>query len=324
VHFAERKWVGSAGIPAAELTQQIEEMLTRYGFTHVFDTGSVWRETEAIRARVESGEVPGPKIFTAGGILFPKGGLPSPKLIIALGLMAEGAKEVATPEEAAAVARRQIELGADAAKVYAATWGFERAVMPVEVVRAAAREAHAQKKLLFAHPSNRQGIEAALEGGADILVHTAPESGPWDSALVARMKARNVALIPTLKLWRYETRRARASAVRGFIQAGIDQLRSYSRAGGPILFGTDVGYMADYDPADELTMMREAGMSFPEILASMTTAPAGRFGQAGRTGRIAPGMDADLVLLGGDPERDIRQLVNPRLVLRAGKVLFRR
>jgi imidazolonepropionase-like amidohydrolase len=72
VHFAERKWVGSAGIPAAELTQQIEEMLTRYGFTHVFDTGSVWRETEAIRARVESGEVPGPKIFTAGGILSPR------------------------------------------------------------------------------------------------------------------------------------------------------------------------------------------------------------------------------------------------------------
>ncbi|MGH9320647.1 MAG: amidohydrolase family protein [Vicinamibacteria bacterium] len=38
------------------------------------------------------------------------------------------------------------------------------------------------------------------------------------------------------------------------------------------------------------------GLSWREILASLTTAPAARFGESDRRGRIAPGMDADLVL----------------------------
>jgi hypothetical protein len=42
VHFFERKWANAATIPAPELTRQLQEMLTRYGFTSVFDLGSMW------------------------------------------------------------------------------------------------------------------------------------------------------------------------------------------------------------------------------------------------------------------------------------------
>jgi len=56
------------------------------------------------------------------------------------------------------------------------------------------------------------------------------------------------------------------------------QLQAFSRAGGQVLFGTDVGYIEPLDTSEEFTWMSRAGMSFQEILASLTTNPAQRFG----------------------------------------------
>jgi imidazolonepropionase-like amidohydrolase len=84
--------------------------------------------------------------------------------------------------------------------------------------------------------------------------------------------------------------------------------------------GTDVGYMTDYDPTDEYRYMKQAGMSFKQILAALTTAPARRFGRSERiTGRLEKGMDADLVVLDGDPESDITVLSRVRAVWREGR-----
>ena len=72
VHFMERKWADVAKIPVPELTGQIQEMLTQYGFTSVVDTGSMWANTRLIRDRIEAGEIPGPRIRSTGEILMPK------------------------------------------------------------------------------------------------------------------------------------------------------------------------------------------------------------------------------------------------------------
>ena len=90
-----------------------------------------------------------------------------------------------------------------------------------------------------------------------------------------------------------------------------------------MLFGTDVGYMHDYDPADEYTLMQRAGMTLPQTLASLTTAPAERFGVAGQLGRIATGFAADLTVLRQDPSRDIRALANVAYTIRDGRVIYR-
>ena len=78
------------------------------------------------------------------------------------------------------------------------------------------------------------------------------------------------------------------------------------------------------DPTDEYISMLAAGLSYGQILASLTTAPAERFGFAAKTGRIAKGMDADLTVVDGEPERDIRALARVRYTLRAGRVVFER
>jgi imidazolonepropionase-like amidohydrolase len=63
--------------------------------------------------------------------------------------------------------------------------------------------------------------------------------------------------------------------------------------------------------------------SFSQLLASLTSAPAERFGVGDRAGRVAPGFDADLVVLADDPSVDLRALARVRNALRRGEILYR-
>jgi len=68
--------------------------------------------------------------------------------------------------------------------------------------------------------------------------------------------------------------------------------------------------------------MDRAGLNFPQILAALTTAPAIRYGFGKHKGRVAPGMDADLVVLGGDPAEDIAAFTDVRYVIRNGAMVY--
>jgi imidazolonepropionase-like amidohydrolase len=323
VHFMERQWAGAADIPAAELSRQLQAMLTRYGVTSVFDTGSSWDNTRRLRDRIESGELPGPRIRSTGEILVPKGGSIKSDILDVIGSMRIQTPEIADVESALAASKKLLDAGADGIKLYAATWYPPFVTLPESAMLAASEEAHRRGKPVFAHPTNRTGLLAALRGGADILVHTTPQSGAWDETVLSAMKERGVALIPTLKLWKYELRHDRVSARERFAGLGIGQLRAWLASGGAVLFGTDVGYMNDYDPSDEYDLMAEAGMSFRQILASLTAAPAQRFGASKQLGRIAPGFTADLVILGRDPSKDVRGFGAVQYTIRDGVIIYR-
>jgi imidazolonepropionase-like amidohydrolase len=322
VHFMERKWANVEKIPAAELTDQVQTMLTRYGFTSVFDTGSSWDNTRRLRNRIESGEITGPRIRATGEILVPKGGVPADLVFDITGAMRMKIPEIADDVEATSAAKALLDGGVDGIKVYAATWAPPIVALPEGAIRAVVEEAHRRGKPVFAHPSNRNGLMAAVNGGVDVIVHTAPQAGPWDESIIAAMKKARVALIPTLKLWMYEFRHDRTSSAKRFAGVGSSQLRAWLDSGGEVLFGTDVGYMNDYDPSDEYTLMAQAGMSFRQILASMTTVPALRFGDSHRLGRIASGLSADLVVLSTDPAENVRAFGDVRSTIRDGKIIF--
>ncbi len=322
VHFIEPKWENSSAMPASKLSQQLKGMLTKYGFTTVFDIGSVWVETSAIRRRIESGEIDGPRILTVGEILSVKGGL-TPALMRRLGFLPDMIIEIGTLEEGSERAKQQLKKGVDAIKIYAATTVDTLVEMPPEIVQAIANEAHRNRKLAFAHPYNAHGLEASIKGGVDVLVHTIPNAGKLSKNQIARMKRNRMSLIPTLKLWKVDAGREGMPSDKAekFINAGVEQLREYFQAGGQIIFGTDVGYI-DYDPTEEYVFMERAGMNFRQILESLTTAPANRFGLSRKTGRIAPGLDADIVILGSDPASDVKAFSTVRYTLRAGKIIY--
>jgi imidazolonepropionase-like amidohydrolase len=68
--------------------------------------------------------------------------------------------------------------------------------------------------------------------------------------------------------------------------------------------------------------MAGAGLDWRAILASLTTAPAARFGESGRRGRVAAGQDADLVVLGTDPAADVSAFADVRYTIRGGRVVY--
>jgi len=323
VHFVQRKWANVQAIPAAELSEQMVAMITRWGFTSVYDIGSPLENTQRLRDRIEAGEIPGPRIRSTGEILFAKGGAPDPRILDVVGTMRIQFPEVTEAAEATAAAKKLLDAGADGIKVYAASLGWPTVLLPQSAIEAAAHEAHQRGKPLFAHPQTREGLMAAVHGGADILAHTIPNAGQLDNATVSLLKSAQIAVIPTLKLWRYELRNERISQRTQFVQTGVDQLRSWAASGGTVLFGTDVGYMDDYDTTEEYELMARAGMNAPQILASLTTAPAERFGEATRAGRIAPGFAADLVVLDKDPSEDVRAFAAVRYTIRNGKLIYK-
>lgn len=79
-----------------------------------------------------------------------------------------------------------------------------------------------------------------------------------------------------------------------------------ARCGVPILAGTDAPLRTAYGLSmhRELALLVEAGLSPSEALVAATAAPARRFGLADR-GWIAPGLQADLLMVDGDPTRDV-------------------
>jgi imidazolonepropionase-like amidohydrolase len=161
-----------------------------------------------------------------------------------------------------------------------------------------------------------------VENGVDVLAHTAPGPEPLGDDLLATMKSNNVALIPTLKLWSYELRRGGTPeiVVQMVQDFAVTQLSDYYSAGGEILFGTDAGYMRNFDTEDEFLLMSKAGMDFDGILASLTTNPARRF--ANESGRLDIGTTADIVVYAGDPTKDVAAFSQIRYTIREGKVVF--
>jgi imidazolonepropionase-like amidohydrolase len=309
---------------SADLSSQLHGMFTRWGFTTVFDTASVLANTNNIRRRIETGEVRGPRILTVGEPFYPKGGTP----VYIKGFIEENhipSAEVESVPQAVERARQQIKDGTDGIKIFSGAITAHGVLpMPMDVATAIVAEAHRSGKPVFAHPSNAEGLEVAIQSGVDVLAHTAPMSGDWSPAFAERLKSRHMALIPTLTLFDVEAKKAKVSAEENemWIKQAEQELKAYSDAGGQILFGTDIGYIDHYDTAEEFTLMSRAGMSMLQILASLTTNPAERFGFSARSGRIAKGMDADLVVLGGDPAVDITALSKVQRVIRQGIVIY--
>lgn len=183
--------------------------------------------------------------------------------------------------------------------------------MKLAIIQAATEEAHRKGKLVFAHPSTLEGVRLVLAGHVDVLAHTSEEG--WDNTTAAQLKAAHVTLIPTLTLFSHDDD----------FDSILKEVKSYQDVGGEIMFGTDIGYLTDYAAlTQEYGYLARAGLTFPQILATLTTNPARRMGFGDRTGKIQPGMDADLTVLEGDPAEDIKAFSRVAMTMRQGRVIY--
>ncbi|KRQ98684.1 amidohydrolase family protein [Bradyrhizobium valentinum] len=316
VHFSQAVWKNAGAAPAAPLAEHMQAMLTRWGFTTVWDLGSDGRDTLPLRRRVDSGEVPGPAIHTAGSI-FPKDGHPAY-------LPAEiKLPEASAPEEAAQLARTYMGFGLDGVKLFTGSFkGTGKPVVNMDpgIAKAAVDVAHAAGKPVFAHPQNMAGVDAVIAAGVDIMAHTVPGEPVYSPEQIARFKQQGIALVPTLSL--FATLPVAPDIATRLVATTVAQVKAFSDNGGPVLFGTDVGFTTYYDTTLEYELMHRA-LSARQILASLTTNPAQYF-KAAKKGRVENGFDADVVVLDGDPIADVTNLAKVAYTIRAGKVIYQK
>ncbi|MFL6193078.1 MAG: amidohydrolase family protein [Thermoanaerobaculia bacterium] len=250
------------------------------------------------------------------------------------------------PEEAQAWVDARIAEGSDYIKIVSedgAPYGMKTPTLDAATIAALVQAAHKRGKLAVVHVSGEDAAKAALEAGADGLVHIftdrAPE--PGFATLAARKKA---FVIPTLTVVESTTGAASGRALpddarlaayikvdeaqnlrRAFPKRALDfqnaqaAVRQLKAAGVPILAGTDApnpGTAHGVSLHRELELLVAAGFSPVEALTAATATPARAFGLKDR-GRIAPGLRADLVLVKGDPTQDVTAT---RDILRVWKI----
>ena len=323
VHILTPTLLRARDAKGSELNPELETMFNRWGFTTVFDISSILDNTLELRRRIESGELRGPRILTVGEPIwttepvYVRDFLENEHIHI---------PRTQSPKQAVALVRDHAAKGANGIKLFTGSYqGQGRVeVLPLATAKAAVQEAHRHGMPVFAHPQNLEGVNIAIDSGVDVLAHTVPQSPPWTPDFTSRLKRAKLALIPTLTLFDFEARKEEGSDQQreAWIAEMVAELRAYSEAGGDILFGTDIGYTDHYDTGLEFSLMSQAGMNYQQILASLTTNPAKRFGSFAHKGRISKGMDADLVVLAGDPAVDVAYFANVRYTIRSGKIMY--
>lgn len=245
---------------------------------------------------------------------------------------------LASGGDAAAFVAARVEEGSDYIKLIVEDMSEHtgEASMPTLApaqVRASIAAAHAARRLAVVHVSRQADALAAIDAGADGLVHVFTDAVA-DAPLLRAAKARGAFVVPTLSVvstmaqagegaalaadprlqpWLAPEQAATLRAVYptaarpAALQRALESVRALHAAGIPVLAGTDAGNPGTSHGASmhgELALLVRAGLSPPQALAAATSLPAARFGLADR-GRIAPGMRADLVLVAGDPTADI-------------------
>jgi Imidazolonepropionase and related amidohydrolases len=328
VHLLEPAYRKDAQLPAGQPEATLREQYGRWGFTTIFDLASVPGDAQVLAHRLESGELRGPRVLSVGAPFYPLGGTPIYVRALDLGVDVTSA-EVPDVEAGRARAMAQLDQGLDGVKLFTGSivGGTEGVrLMDASVARAIAEVARERGRPVFAHATDAGGLVVALQARVDVLAHATPEAGPWSTPTVSRLVREDVALVPTLAMFEIEIRRGQApeGMVRRFVGAAQSQVSMLQAAGGSIVFGTDAGYIDQYDTTRELQLLAGAGLDWRQILANLTTTPARVFGEAEQRGRIAPGMAADLVVLDSDPARGAEAFADVAWTLRGGEVIYRK
>lgn len=243
-----------------------------------------------------------------------------------------------TPAEAQGWVDARLAEGSHFIKIVVAPGrpGHATPTLDIATVRALIAAAHQRGKLAVVHIDTLADARAALEGGADGLVHlfVGPAMSPAELADFVRLaKARKAFIVPTFSVLESIAgipssdilgdasltallTKAELPALKGsygsaprpvLLEAPNAVTKALQQAGVPILAGTDAGNTGTQYGISlhhEMASLVQAGLTPVEALRAATSAPATAF-RLGKRGRIAKGYKADLLLVEGDPDRDI-------------------
>ena len=309
-----------AGIEAAERALASGVTTARSASTGAY-------QDVALRELVREGGLAGPEILAAGTFVTPNLGnrmLADARLVT----LHEG---VTSEEALRHLVRINLDRGADVIKSRAT----ERAGLPNTDPR----------KQVYTEEQLRIIVDEAAKGGAPVMVHAHGDEGAraavragvrsiehgtyLSDETLALMKAQGTFLVPTYTIvldliepgGEYDNPTLR---IRGqHMQPNLaEAVRKAHAMGIPIAASTDSGYGPESlaRVGTEMTHFASLGMTPFEAIQAATTVAADLLGVADRTGRIAPGYEADLVVVNDNPLRDIRVVQDVVLVMSNGRI----
>ena len=281
------------------------------GFTTVQDVGSP--TTIPLRDAIGQGVLPGPRILTAAEALSGQG------------------EQTGTPDEIAAFVRKQKEAGADLIKIYA-SGGMTRGAMTMsqEQLNAACGEAKKQGLRSLVH-AFRDAVRAATLAGCTQVEHGL---GATDEDLKL-MAERGTYLDPQagLLLETYLQHKDRYlaapyyteegfAAMKGLIMAHQEFIKHAMRIPGlKIVYGTDAVAGAHGRNAEDFVhRVRDSEVDPMSVMVSANSLGAEALGMPDQIGSIAPGFQADIIALNGNPLQDITAVRRVVFVMKGGVV----
>jgi imidazolonepropionase-like amidohydrolase len=303
------------------------------GVTTVRDTGCVHSTVFEVRRALELGHGIGPRILACGQPITITGGH-----TWYLGGEADGEDGLRKK------VRSMAKLGADAIKVMASGGGTRNTTShlpsfsPAEM-NAIVDEAHRMGRKVTAHCLNARAIEIAVEAGVDQLEHAGflideAANQKFDPAVAEKIANAGVAVTSTLAVGEYavEAMRAKPELTKAeqefldhwsmMLEDNLNTFTQLHEAGVRIVAGTDAGWR--FTPIDglavEIELLERAGLSSMQALVAATGNAAATLGVDDKFGTLAPGLAADVLVVGGDPLENLSALQDVRLVLQGGKV----
>jgi imidazolonepropionase-like amidohydrolase len=282
------------------------------GFTTVQSPGS---PTDIpLRDAIARGILPGPRILTANEPLVGRG------------------EQTGTPDEIRAFVRKQKEAGADVIKIFASQSIRQGGgmTMTLEQLNAACDEARKQGLRTLVHAYKGAVRTATLAGCSQI------EHGTMATDEDLRLMAeKGVYLDPQagLVIENYLLNKEKYLGTPGYTEEGFAAMekvlslnhelvqRAAGTTGLKIVFGTDAVAGAHGRNAEEFVdRVRDGRMDPMAVMASANSVGAEALGMADKLGSIAPGLQADIIALDGDPLKDITAVRRVAFVMKGGIV----
>jgi len=282
------------------------------GVTSLGDAGAVRNVAFSVRNAINNGVTVGPRLFVSGEMITITGGrskVPGERL------------EVNGADSAREAARRLlmyygadfIKLGATGA-ISSAHTGPRHPQLTVDEMRACAEEAHNCGKMVHSHCYGEKGISKSLEAGSDVIVH----GQTLTEGHLKYMKENELILLPTLKVFcNHGEHYGEGGSHDRIVSTGIwdetePNFRRALKEGLIIAMGTDAG-MPDNGFSDsyrDLEYMVEWGMTPSQAVTAGTLNAAKSLAIEDRVGTVEAGKFADLLVLGGNPLEDIKNIGN--------------
>jgi imidazolonepropionase-like amidohydrolase len=280
------------------------------GFTTIQSPGSP--EDKDLREWTAAGQVPGPRVLTS------LNAISNPRL---------------TPDSMRAIVRARKAEGADVIKIFASASIRDNGAQTLsdEQLQAACGEAKAQGMRTMVHAHSAESIKASVLAGCNQIEH-----GVFATDEVLKLMAdRGVYFDPQICLVfrNYLDNRAKYEGIGNYNEAGFAAMEKaipiatemFTRAihtpGLKVIFGTDAVAGAHGRNAEELVCRVQAGKQSPlDAITSATSLGAEALHMGDQIGSIAPGLQADLIAVQGDPTKDITALRRVMFVMKGGKV----